>query len=244
MNVPKAALLVLFVALAAATAIVIAPPAFATVLATDSARGNASPFITPISGDSVRSRITGSGGGLRFRVIGGGVVRCTNTLFESYIDQTHTQARVTRVMIGSGRPGNCDVTLGGVSGVVRNGTTSAGQLDSIDGGATTAAPWFLHVRSYDGTLSSTGTLNVTRQFSFTITVRGLVCHIDILPQSIDLSYTNANRTVQISDTTVAYSESTRSVGCPVAGNGDLTAAYVLVPQTSTDPLRVTLGSSP
>ncbi len=210
---------------------IVASPAFATPNITASSGTRAvAPFITPI-GDSARSNIIATSTDWRFTA--GAIIRCRTARFGGFIGATHTQATITSVTFGDGRAGNCDDTSGGFSGVVRNGGTSAGQLDSIDGGATTTRPWFLHVRRFtaaDG--SSSGTININR-FQFTSTIIGVACQITMSPQSIDITYTNATRSVSIRDATVAFTESTGGALCPASGNARVDATYV-IRQTVTE----------
>ncbi len=142
---------------------------------------------------------------------------------------THTQVTITSVTFGDGSRGNCDATSGGFSGVVRNGGTSTGQLDSIDGGATTTRPWFFHVRRFTAVdVTSSGTININR-FQFTFTIIGVACQITITPQSVNATYTNTTRVVNISDLSVSYTESTGGVLCPLSrGTGGSFQRYLYV----------------
>ncbi len=221
--------------------VVVASPAFATPNITASSGTRAvAPFITPI-GDSARSNIIGTSTDSRFSA--GAIVRCRTARVGGFIGATHTQATITSVTFGDGRAGNCDATSGGFSGVVRNGGDSRGQLDSIDGGATTTRPWFLHVRRFTAAdNSSSGTININR-FQFTVTIIGVACQITITAQSVDATYTNRTRVVTVNDASVAFTESTGGGLCPAPGNATFTATYT-IRQTITDreSVRVTAAS--
>ncbi len=220
---------------------VVASPAFATPNITASSGTRAvAPFITPI-GDSARSNIIGTSIDSRFTA--GAIIRCRTSRIGGFIGATHTQATITSVTFGDGRRGDCDLTSGGFSGVVRNGGTSTGQLDSIDGGATTTRPWFLHVRRFTAAdNSSSGTININR-FQYTVTIIGVACQITIATQSVDVTYTNRTRVVTVSDASVAFTESTGGGLCPAGGNARFDATYS-IRQTITDreSVRVTAAS--
>ncbi len=205
--------------------VVVASPAFATPdLTASSGTRVVAPFITPV-GDSARSNIIASSIDLRFVFPSGIVIRCRTATFGGFVGSTHTQITITSFTYGNGAPGACD------SGGFGNST-------SIDGGATTTSPWFLHVRSFQAANgSASGTINVTRAFP-AFTLFAGACQVTIAAQSMDLTYTNRVRLFNVSDPSVAY---TGAVPCG-SGNARFDANYSLRAMTAGDALRVTSAS--
>ena len=217
--------LALVVLLLVSAMVVVASPAFATPnLTASSGTRTVAPFITPV-GDSARSNIIATSTDSRFVFPAGIVIRCRTATFGGFVGSTHTQVAITSFTYGNGAPGACDA--GGF-----------GANTSIDGGATTTAPWFLHIRSFQaGNGSASGTINVTRAFP-AFTLFAGACQVTIAAQSLDVTYTNATRLFVVSDPSVAY---TGPVPCG-SGNARFDATYTLRMATGRDAPRVTSAS--
>jgi hypothetical protein len=237
-------------ALIATAVAVVAAPAFATPRLTSSTAtlpfgrpdgGAVSPFITPI-GNTTASSITinqnlGFRNGLSITATNHLNARFSITCFEfrgsGYIDRTHTQIRITRM-----DPLRCQDDLAALPVRVTLRTVS-----STD-------PYFIHLRR-DATrgVSWDGTLNIPAGSVIEVFEEFLRCGVHILPQSIDLRYTNINRTIEFLDPSVVFRSQDPTPGCFDPARGPMSWSNIpgrpirIRPDTVNDVLRVTALSS-
>ena len=218
-------LVVLLLVTALAT---VAVPAFATPFFTISTGSRpVSPFYTPI-GNTTTSTISGSSSDWRFSSAAPlGVVvtiSCTDSKMTGYVPITHTNGNVTSLTIAT-----CRSSIGGRVTV----TTTA----------SSARPWFLHMSTVR-LGSSEGVLEIPPGGSANIRTDSPRCTITVGPQSIDDSFTNANTSLVVNDTSMAFTLAAGdSFLCPIPGTpATQTGTYTLRPATARDDLRVTATS--
>jgi hypothetical protein len=203
--------------------VVAASPAFATPNITASSGSRpVSPFVTPI-GNTSTSSSDGLSTDSRLS-IGGTDVACRTANARGYVDVTHTNVKLTSVTFGDGRGGTCSATGGGrVDG------------DSIDGGATSARPWHLHVRTVDAaTRSATGTVNTSSAVTFVVTVpiAGASCQFTVpAGQSVPAVYTFGNTSLAVDGTVTTNIVPVRDPirVCPRSGTATYRATYTIRP---------------
>ncbi len=155
--------------------VVVASPAFATpnITASSGTRsgdihrdGAVSPFITPST--NTRSQITARSTNSRFSLPSlGTTLACRTSSVSGYASTTHTQLRLTSVSFGDDQnPGasNCTATGGTLA-------------EPITCTATSARPWFLHVKNIisggGARGSASGTVNLTSSCVVTVRLAGL-----------------------------------------------------------------------
>jgi hypothetical protein len=227
------------VALACLSAlVVVGPPAFATPnITASSGTSPVSPFITPIG--NTRSASTARSTDSAFSLPSIGVtMSCTTSTVSGYVDTTHTQLRLTSVSFGGGDARrNCRVT-------------PAGTIDNrpdITCTATSANPWFLHVKNTNAaTRSSSGTINPTSACTILMTFGGVPTTIVVdANQSCRTNvgggnnYTQATRRLSIicSVLTTIRGATRASTTSTFAGN------YNVTPDTRRDGLLTVTAAS-
>jgi len=214
---------------------VVAAPALATPIRTDSPDIPARPFFTPIM--NTLSQQTGTGT-FNFGVPGIGLnVNCPISQISGYVAATHTQLRVTRLSAG-GPAVICPVVPGGWT------------LDrtEITCTATSQNPWLFHITQINrmDPTSVTGTLNVTSPCRFAITNAGAQsCVITIDPnQSFPGSYTDIDTSMTV-NAAAAIVTIRNGVACPWVGSfaATINATWTLRPDTAADPRMRFTGQS-
>jgi hypothetical protein len=242
--------IVLAVLVLAATVSVVVAPAFATpALTTSSATlpfgrpdgGAVSPFITPI-GNTTASSITitqnlGARQGLSITATNHANFRFSVTCFEfrgsGYVDRTHTQIRITRLDL------RCeDDPAGNVVRVTLRTVSST-------------TPYLIHFRRdpIGGNVSWDGSFIIPAGSVIEMEEEAIRCGVHVLPQSIDLRYTNINRSVEFLDPMVTFRSLDATQGCfdpargPMVWNTIPGRPLRLRPDTTNDVLTVTALSS-
>ena len=220
-----------------AASVVVAAPAFATPRLTESTGSSAvSPFITPIGTTTSTSVGTSTNSNLALPS-SGSTVSCTTSTVSGYVDRTHTQLKLTAVSFGGGDAArNCRVA-------------PAGRVDNtpdITCTATSAAPWFLHVRTVISATSSSGTVNLTSSCTVRLTITGrgdnTVVSIDAgqscQPNAGGNTYTSAARSLVVDCRVLATINNPR-----LSTQSTFRGTYSIRPTTARDAnLTVTAAS--
>jgi hypothetical protein len=201
-------MLVSFLALVA-----IGSPAFATPNITASSGTRAvSPFLTPIG--NTRSQSTAVSTNSSYAITGVLTLSCAIAKASGYVTGTHTQVRLTSLAFGDGRPGSC----------------TTGPSITLDGNyfsctATSADPWFLHAKTFDGRDSTTGTSNNPSTCSYKFTLGGFnnscIASVDT-NQSYSATYTQRATSLSVTGRAVL---TIRPIGATCGATGSFNAMF-------------------
>jgi hypothetical protein len=230
------------VALVLASAIAtVVSPAFATPnLSASSGTSAVAPFITPVT--STTSLFTGRTGDLVMSIDSLGVsATCRTSVVSGYVGSTHTQARLTSIVFGSGARGDCSVRTPGGNGTIDN--------DRVSCAVNSTTPGFFGVQNLIRGVSWQAWMWMNACFYFT-TVGGMSCRVDVPGQWVIGTFTSNRSQIELSNAATPGSSSSQvSItdvrGCLLTGRftGTIAATFVVRPDTRRDSLPTITAAS-